>query len=302
MRILGALAAFVAGAGAGFAALKELEHRAVTRSSSRLLAAYGPDGVAVADVVRRRVHLVDSMVARAARVAVGVVPPFFAERARQRLQVAGYGQPETAERYLAAKVVLLATGVPLGALVVAVLHPTGLMAAAVLALPPVACAVAPDALLQRRIRRRQAAFRAALPDFLDLLTISVEAGLGFEQAVDRIARGTEGVLAEEFRRVLGETVAGSSRAVAMRSMAERVDLPEMRAFVLAVVQADGFGISIGDVLRSQSEEMRVRWRQVAQERAQKAPVKILVPLVFCIFPATFVVILGPAAVKVATGI
>ena len=99
--------------------------------------------------------------------------------------------------------------------------------------------------------------------------------------------------------MLGETRAGASRAEAMRALEGRLDVPEVRSFVLAVLQADTFGISIGRVLRSQAEEMRIRRRQMAQERAQKAPVKMLIPMVFCIFPALFVVVLGPAMINIS---
>ncbi len=128
--------------------------------------------------------------------------------------------------------------------------------------------------------------------------ISVEAGLGFEQALDRTVESVPGSLSDEFNRMLGEVQAGSSRADAMRALDTRIDVVEVRSFVLAILQADTFGISIGRVLRSQAEEMRIKRRQLAQERAQKAPVKMLIPMVFCIFPALFTVVLGPAMIRI----
>jgi tight adherence protein C len=138
-----------------------------------------------------------------------------------------------------------------------------------------------------------------LPDILDILTISVEAGLGFEQAVDRTVGSVPGPLSDEFARMLGELRAGSSRADAMRAMEQRTNVPEIRSFVLAILQADAFGVSIGRVLRAQADEMRIKRRQLAQEKAQKAPVKMLIPMVFCIFPALFVVVIGPAMINIS---
>jgi tight adherence protein C len=157
----------------------------------------------------------------------------------------------------------------------------------------------PDVLVNRKIEDRQKEISRKLPDILDLLVISVEAGLGFEQALDRTCTAVPGALSDEFRRMLHEIRIGSTRADALRAMADRSDVPELRGFILAMLQADTFGVSISRLLRSQADEMRIKRRLKAQEKAQKAPVKMLFPLVFCIFPSIFVVILGPAMINIS---
>ncbi len=144
--------------------------------------------------------------------------------------------------------------------------------------------------------KRSEQMQKDLPDALDLLTISVEAGLAFDSAMSRVAKSTEGPLAAEFARVLQEMNIGMGRTAAMRALGERTHIPELRSFVTAMVQADAFGIPIGQVLRIQSVEMRVKRRQRAEEKAQKVPVKILFPLIFCILPTLFIVVMGPGVI------
>jgi tight adherence protein C len=156
----------------------------------------------------------------------------------------------------------------------------------------------PEVVLSRRIDERRAAIEKDLPDVIDLLVISVEAGLGFDSALGRVVESVPGELSDEFARMLQETRVGVSRRQAMKSLGERTDTEDLNSFLLAMTQADAFGVSIARMLRVQADEMRVRRRQRAQERAFSAPVKMVFPLVLCIFPALFVVLLGPAVVEI----
>lgn len=151
----------------------------------------------------------------------------------------------------------------------------------------------PDFLLARRIKRRQNDIQRALPDTLDLLTICVEAGLGFDGAIGRVVDKRDDELSREFGRMLTEMRMGRSRRDALRSITERTDVNDVNTFVSAIVQSEQLGVSISKVLLTQAAQMRVRRRQRAEEAAHKAPVKMLFPMVFLIFPAIFVVILGP---------
>lgn len=148
--------------------------------------------------------------------------------------------------------------------------------------------------LGRRIGQRQNAIQRALPDTLDLLTICVEAGLGFDAAIGRVVEKHDDELSGEFGRVLTEMRMGRSRRDALRAIVERTDVGDLNTFVSAIVQSEQLGVPISKVLLTQSAQMRVRRRQRAEELAHKAPIKMLFPMVFLIFPAIFVVILGPA--------
>ena len=157
---------------------------------------------------------------------------------------------------------------------------------------------APNTLLARRADERQDKIQHDLPDALDQITMGVEAGLGFEAALARVVRAGTGPLAEEFARVLKEMQIGISRSDALRSLAERSSIVELNTFVISVVQAEEYGLPIAQVLRVQAEELRTLRRQRAEEKAMKLPVKIIFPLGFCIFPALFIVLLGPGAIRI----
>jgi tight adherence protein C len=156
----------------------------------------------------------------------------------------------------------------------------------------------PHVYLKRLIDQRQLAIRKALPDLLDLLTVSVEAGLGFDQAMGKVVEKTNGPLSEEFRITLQEVQMGKSRREALRDLGLRTGVESVMNFTNALIQADKLGVSLGNVLRVQSEDIRRKRRQEAEEKAMKAPIKLLFPLIFFIFPSLFIIILGPAAINI----
>jgi tight adherence protein C len=158
--------------------------------------------------------------------------------------------------------------------------------------------MAPNLYLYQTAYDRAAKMQRELPDAIDLMTISVESGLGFDAALQQVANNTEGPLADEFARVLREMQIGQSRSDALRNLGERTSVPEVRTFVSAMVQADAFGIPIAQVLRVQSSEIRVKRRQRAEEKAQQVPVKITIPLIFTILPCLFIAVMGPAAISI----
>ncbi len=153
----------------------------------------------------------------------------------------------------------------------------------------------PELWLRGKIQRRQKDVRRALPDALDLLTICVEAGLGFDAAMGKVQAKWDNELALIFARVLQEMQLGKLRRDALRDMATRVGIPELTSFVAAVIQSEQLGVSMANVLRIQSDAMRVKRRQLAEEEAQKAPIKMLFPMAFLIFPSLLIILLGPAA-------
>lgn len=219
-------------------------------------------------------------------------------RIRHRLELAGNPPRWDVDRVLAFKMLGLIVGFVVGVAVPTLLSASPLTVMGVTIALVTAGYFAPNIVLHQIAYNRREQMRRELPDALDLLTISVEAGLAFDAALSQVARNTTGPLAEELFRVLQEMQIGLGRPDAMRALGDRTDLPELRGFVTAMVQADSFGIPIASVLRVQAREMRVKRSQRAEELAQKVPVKILFPLIFCILPSLFVVILGPAAISI----
>ncbi|MCS6909836.1 MAG: type II secretion system F family protein [Anaerolineales bacterium] len=156
----------------------------------------------------------------------------------------------------------------------------------------------PTLMLRSRIRRRQENIVKSMPDALDLLTICVEAGLGFDQALQRVSEKWDNELSLAFARCVQEIRLGKLRREALRDMADRIEVPDLTSFAAAIIQADQLGVSIARVLRIQSDQMRVRRRQRAEKKAHEAPVKMLIPMVFLIFPSIYIVLLGPALLQV----
>ncbi|WP_424346456.1 type II secretion system F family protein [Kocuria sp. CH-021] len=199
-------------------------------------------------------------------------------------------------RLIAAKPLLAGAGLVLGMLLLA-----GNASGRVLALVIVITAVAyfvPDLLLYGRGIERQKAIGLELPDTLDQMMIAVEAGLGFESAMSRAGENGKGPLAEELLRTLGDMRVGMPRKEAYRALEERTNVPDLRGFTRAVVQADAYGISISTVLRTQANEMRLKRRQRAEEQAMKIPVQVLMPLMLFILPVLFIAIFGPVVLSV----
>jgi tight adherence protein C len=224
------------------------------------------------------------------------------EQLRRRLLLAGSPAAWPLERVLAVKLLLgLGTLVLTGVWVASTSSggiggSIGRFAAALVV--SVLAYIAPDLLIANRGRRRQQEIQTRLPDMLDQVTISVEAGLGFEAALQRAARSGSGPQAEELQRTLTEISIGIPRKQAFLNMAHRTDVPELRHFVFAINQAEDYGLPIAQVLRVQARELRTLRRQRAEERAMKIPVKIVLPLALCILPSLFVVILLPALIRI----
>jgi tight adherence protein C len=229
-------------------------------------------------------------------IALRLSPAGVASGLQRRLDLAGNPVTWTPDRVLAAKGLGLLLGPVLGGLL-GVRSAGGLVAGLVLG--AVFGFFLPDLLLLNAGQKRQEKIRRALPDALDMLTVCVEAGLGFDAAMAQVARNTSGPLAQECARVLQEMQIGKSRNESLRALTLRTTVNELRAFVSALAQAGELGVPIASVLREQAREMRVRRRQRAEEQAQKVPVKILFPLITCLFPAMFVIIIGPGAISIA---
>jgi tight adherence protein C len=242
------------------------------------------------------------MAAMVAERIGGLLPRQRADRLRHKLLVAGVSNKVGPEEFVVLQGIGLGGGVLLGLLLSSLQGYHGFGLLRVVVLLAVIGLFGPVAWLSRKRDERQASIKRDLPDVLDLLAISVEAGVGFEGAVEVVTRHFDSPLATEFGRTLQEMELGLPRRDALQNLKRRTEVPELSNFVLILVQADALGMPIGRVLRTQAAEMRLKRRQWAREKAAKLPVKILGPLTLCILPAIFVVILGPAAMSIAKGL
>jgi len=234
------------------------------------------------------------------RIMSSITPAKSQERLRRNLQMAGNPNGLQAGDFLALRLI---AGVALAGLIfllVFVLAKMDLTTAIIFTAVMGAIGyMFPVYWLGGKIKKRKKLIFRALPDAIDLLTISVEAGLGFDQALQRVTEKWDNDLSKEFKRVLSEQRVGKLRRDALREMAYRCDVQELSIFVASIIQADQLGVSLAKVLRIQADQMRIRRRQMAEEMAHKAPIKMLFPMVFLIFPSIYIVILGPAVPTIA---
>jgi tight adherence protein C len=235
---------------------------------------------------------------RVGRAVTSVTPVDLHARITHNLVLAGSPEGWDAERVVALKIILGVAGFIGGSLLVALLPISGLLRIAFVIVFVAIGYFRPSIQLSSAVARRQLTIQRQLPDVMDLLTISVEAGLGFDAAIAQVVKNVPGPLAEELTRLLQEMQIGVGRADAFRHLGERTNVPELSAFVLSMIQADMFGVSIANVLRAQSRELRLKRRQRAEEIAQKMPTKLLFPLIFLVLPAMFIVLLGPGVIKI----
>jgi tight adherence protein C len=249
------------------------------------------------ELPRFRERALAPFLAKAARLVLHVNPRLSVESVSQKLMAAGM-RKTSPTTIIGAKGLFGVGGLLLGLAVGSAMAPKTMFFTALLF--GVTGAIAPGAYLNSRVRRRQAAVSAELPDALDLLAVSVEAGLGFDGAVQKLTEHMDGPLIEEFELALGGIRIGEGRGEALKKMAERSSSQEMASFVRAIIQADQLGISLGRILKVQAGDTRLKRQLLAEEKAMKAPIKMLFPTVIFIFPAMFLVVLGPAFLNLST--
>lgn len=270
------------------------------RTAGDRLAVYGKDVLREETLAKPlSERAVAPVLMRVGRLIRRFTPVGYLEKTQRKLMLAGNPGNLDAPAFAVIKVFTTVAGIVLAFLIRQAAIGDGILNLLLFVFPIVLGFFGPDAWLTRKVDERRLAMQRTLPDILDLLVISVEAGLGFDAALARVVGTVPGPLSEEFFRMLQETRVGVSRRDAMRHLMDRTDLDELRSFLLAMLQAEAFGVAIARVLRVQADEMRVKRRQRAQEKAFAAPVKLVFPLVFCIFPSLFIILLGPAAIQIS---
>ena len=230
--------------------------------------------------------------ARLANVTMKLAPKTNLENVSQKLLQAGMARSVTPQAYLAMKAGTAGGAILLGLMIS--ISGGGTFGLVIALVGAAIGFIAPEFVINSRVRGRKDEMKTDLPNVLDLLSVCVEAGLGFDQALVKLNERMEGPLVDEFALVLHEMRIGQSRSAALKNLAERVDSPDVGQFARAIIQADQLGISLSRILKVQSQDMRVRRQLAAEEKAMKAPVKMLFPTVIFIFPSMFVVALGPA--------
>jgi tight adherence protein C len=243
-------------------------------------------------------RLVLPMAGKLIRSIVRHTPLDLYGRTSRLIVLAGNPPGLKAERVVAFKVVFAIVGLVCGMAIGSVLPLPGSVKLAAIVLFAFMGYTIPSAAVSARANKRQKEIRKALSDTMDLLTISVEAGLGFDAALAQVVKNVEGPLSQEIARTLQEMQIGVPRMEALRNLSDRTDVEELDGFVLSMIQADKYGVGVANVLRGQSKELRQKRRQRAEETAQKVPLKLLFPTIFMVLPALFIVILGPGAIKV----
>ena len=252
---------------------------------------YGREKIAGKEMPKFRERVMLPLTTQVARVMLKVNPKASSQSVAKKLMAAGL-RNASPNGFIASQGIFALLAAFVGLVLFGALKPAAAPLFAVLM--GVLGFMGPGFVLGAKVRARQAAVAAELPDALDLLSVSVEAGLGFDGAVQKLTEHMKGPLIEEFELALGEMRIGESRVEALKKMADRSASQEMSSFVRAIIQADQLGISLGRILRIQAGDTRLKRQLLAEEKAMKAPIKMLFPTVVFIFPAMFIVILGPA--------
>lgn len=279
-------------AGAGLAA----QRATVTAQATPVDVALGADpGDAPAPEVGLTYRALEPLLAAGGKVVRKLSPQNRIQLTRDRILWAGQESSLTVERMLGYRAGAAALGFLFGLVGAPGSIPLVVWAIAL----AVMVSFVPDLILSSRATARQDQIARALPESLDLLALTVEAGLGFEQAIEVVIENSTGPLAGELSRMLGEIELGVPRRDALGNLRDRTNVPELSSFVVALVQSDQMGIALSDVLKTQAAQVRLKRRQAAKEKAAQTPVKILFPVVIGIFPALFVVTIGPGAIDIA---